>query len=107
MKNKFTASLFALLVVVSLTGCENRNDPSVRATNQHFANNPEFVADTPHGKLFRIWVDMGSSYHADRVYFFEKDTNSITVNETHPSGKTSYSSAVLLINGVEYVPKQQ
>lgn len=91
-----------------LTGCDfkGRNDPETISKNQVNANFPEFVADTPKGKLYRIWINMGSQSDQDRVYYFDTDTNSVTVNSTIKAGKTFHTQASLIINGVEYVPKK-
>lgn len=80
-----TISILTVAIVV-LSGCRGRNDPETMSINIKNENSPEFVADTPKGKLFRIWIDIGSDRNADRVYFFENNTN-LTVNMTISNGK--------------------
>lgn len=98
--------IFAILAGFILVGCIGPSDPQTKAKNKINANSPEFVADTSKGKLYRIWIDMGSSHNADRVYYFENATNNeITVNETVSNGKTSHTQTVVIIDGVEYIRK--
>lgn len=101
MKNKFAFG-FATAIII-LVGCRGPNDVDTRARNTESAYQPEFVANTPKGKLFRIWLDMGSSMQADRVYYFENDTNTITLNKT--SGKNHHVEAIVVIDGIEYIKK--
>jgi len=100
--NKLVCSLAAIVLLA--TGCDDIRSPEIRETNQRNVNYPIFVADTPKGKLFQITIERGGGRHADRIYYFENDTN-ITINSTVPSGKSTYNQAVMVINGIEYVPK--
>lgn len=101
MKIKFIAVIAASLALV---GCRDQNDPETRIINQKNASNPEFVADTPKGKLYRIKIDIGSGKHNDRIYFFE-NSNDVTVNQTVAQGKNHHTQATVIVNGKEYVPK--
>ena len=99
--------LFCLFVGALLfAGCNDIASPEVRAINQSNVNDPTFVADTPKGKLYQIVIDRGSGRSPDRIYYFENDTN-ITVNSTVPQGKNRVTTAVLIVNGIEYVPKNE
>lgn len=98
---KFNWLFIALLVV----GCRPENSPETRLINQNNAKSPQFVVDTPRGKLYRINIDRGEGNYPDRIYFFDTATNSVTVNSTVANGKSSYTKAVLVVDGVEYVPK--
>ena len=101
MKKSFSFCIVALL----LLGCRPENSPETRLINQNNAKSPQFVVDTPRGKLYRINIDRGECSQPDIIYFFDMDTNSVTVNSTVSNGKSSYTKAVLVVDGVEYVPK--
>ena len=103
---KIKTFVIVVVAIVALTGCRDRNDPQTKANNWVNANTPEFVVDTPKGKLFRIWIDMGSGKHPDRIYFFENATNNtISVNKTISNGKSSHVETTVVIDGVEYIRK--
>jgi hypothetical protein len=98
--------LFVLLIAAtSLVGCRRENDPETRAINQVNANAPEFVANTPKGKLYRIIIDIGAGRHEDRIYYFE-NSNEVNINKTIQSGKTSRTETSVIIDGKEYILKQ-
>lgn len=66
------------------------------------ASSPEFVTDTPKGKLYKIIIyrDFGRN---DRVYFL--DTNSpITINSDENKGAVK---SIIIIDGAEYIRKSQ
>ena len=103
---KIKTFFIVVAAIATLTGCRGVSDPETRAINSINAKSPEFVADTSKGKLFRIWIDMGASGRHDRVYFFEDTTNNtISINETMGSGKSSHTETIVVINGVEYIRK--
>jgi hypothetical protein len=90
-----------LIAALIMGGCTEENDSSVLKENQINGQNPEFVANTLIGKLYRITISRGDKF-SDRVYYIDNNTNnSVTVNSSTKHGNT----AVLIINGVEYVPK--
>ena len=94
---------FACVAAFVLIGCRGRNDPETLAVNRVNTNSPEFVADTPKGKLYRIMIDMGST-PSDRVYYFEY-SNEVNVNQTVKQGKTSHVETTVILDGVEYIRK--
>ena len=98
-------TLLAIAAVAIFTGCRPANSPVTYAINQANANSPEFVADTPMGKLYRINIDRGSEVRQDRIYFFDKNTNIVNINSTIQSGKFSHVQSVVIIDGVEYIRK--
>lgn len=108
MKNRLINNLIICVLIVLLAGCRDRHDPETLAINNINAKRPEFVADTPAGKLYRIWVDMGSLHH-DRVYYFDTN-NTVSINNTHniQSGKTTQSitETVVVIDGKKYLLKE-
>ena len=103
MKNKY-AFLLAISIV-AFVGCRERNSPETQALNYQYGKNPEFVTETVKGNLYRIWVDMGQNQSHDRIYFFENDTNTITLNSTIRHSKSSHVQATMVIDGVEYIRK--
>lgn len=101
MKNK---TILIVVAAITLCGCRDGNDPETKAINSVNANAPEFIANTPKGKLYRINIDIGSGIRPDRIYFFE-NSNEVNINRTISSGKTTRPEATVLIDGVEYIRK--
>jgi Prokaryotic membrane lipoprotein lipid attachment site len=93
-------TLFGLCAVIVLTGCRDQTDRQTIAINQASANNPEFVADTKKGKLYRIEIDMGFGRINDRVYYFE-NSNETTVNQS----KGKQTEAIVIVDGKQYIVK--
>lgn len=103
MKRTTIVLLGCIGMVLCSTGC---NSPAeLQAKNTVNASVPDFVCSTPKGDLYMIEIDRGWSY-ADRVYFFDTNPKSVTINRKVQSGKTIYRQAILVVDGVEYVPKQ-
>jgi hypothetical protein len=98
-------TLLTIFSIVFFTGCRDRNDPETRAINHMNANSPTFIADTPKGKLYRIDIDMGSAVSGDRIYYFDGTNETININSTIKSGKSSRVQTVVIIDGVEYIRK--
>ena len=99
MKNKF---LFCFVAAFGLAGCRMEHDPETKRINQSNANAPEFIVDTPRGKLYRINIDRGQS-NDDRVYWFE-NSDGVSINTTIKSGKT-YHTETIMVDGIEYIRK--
>jgi hypothetical protein len=102
MKNKIILSIVTAII---FTACRGRNDPETLEANRANAQSPEFVADTPKGKLFRINIDMGSTGSKDRIYYFDTNNETININRDVKHGKTSRVETTVIINGVEYIRK--
>jgi len=98
-------TIFVIVAAVVLVGCRGRNDPETIAANRVNANSPEFVTDTPKGKLYRIMIDMGITTSSDRVYYFDR-SNEVNINQTVKQGKTSHVETTVVIDGVEYIRKE-
>lgn len=102
MKNKIILSIITAII---FTGCRERNDPETLEANRVNAQTPEFVADTPKGKLFRINIDMGSTRSKDRIYYFDTNNETININRDVKHGKSSRVETTVIIDGVEYIRK--
>lgn len=87
------------------TGCNN-SPAELQEKNTANASMPEFVCITPKGNLYVIEIDRGRLQYDDRVYFFDTNPKSVTINRSVQSGKNVYRQAILVVDGVEYVPKQ-
>lgn len=107
MKIRNNLSIFA---AIALVGCAPTQEEIAvqKVKNNESVNNPQFVAETPRGKLYVVFVQpyANSENITDRIYFFENDTN-VTVNSEYRAGKRFNTQAILMINGVEYVQKNQ
>jgi len=98
MKNNI---LFSLIISSFLIGCMESPQDLNKLTKES-ASSPEFVTDTPKGKLYKIIIyrDFGRN---DRVYFL--DTNSpITINSDENKGAVK---SIIIIDGAEYIRKSQ
>lgn len=100
MKNKNI--LLFLAGIVFLTGCDV---PEARKIDTEYsAKNPEFVVDTPKGKLYRITIYQKHGWN-DRIYFFETN-NTVNINTDEGRGKSRNVKTTVIIDGVEYIQKR-
>ena len=95
MKKSIFFALLASLVGVS--GCKSKEE--IKAINDFSSKNPEFVAKTAKGDLFRITL-LYEQGHEHYVYFFETNST-VSVNWPERAGKT-YINRVIVVDGVSY-----
>lgn len=97
--------ILSIISFLSLVSCDGPNDPAPMAATKSSFENPEKVGTLQDGReVFCAKRDMESNSHPRYIYFVG---NTITANHTVPQGKTSYNQVTVLIDGVEYVRKDQ
>ena len=97
-----------LVLAAFLTGCDTPEKAQERMNNTaYFASHPQLIAtNTAKGNLYRFQVDIGRGSQNHWVYYFDNSTNTITINNVEPVGKSSYNK-VVVIDGVEYIKRDK
>lgn len=96
-----------LIIPLFLIGCTPYDAPEVRSLNKdRLSQDGEYIGTLKDGRVIsRYWINNGDDMHTHFIYIIS-DKSSITVNTRIQVGKTSHNEAVMVINGKEYVEKE-
>jgi hypothetical protein len=100
---------FVILAILSVGCMVKPYDPGVVAYNkQHLSGEGDEIGTLPDGrKVIRYELSRGD-YPSHTIYIVDA-TNTVTVNRPEKSGKNyiNRAEAVIIINGVRFVPEQK
>lgn len=91
-------SLLLLTSILILTGCDRTEE--IKAQNNHAMHNPQKMGEMPDGRvLYCFEINNPEASHIHFIYYFgARDTNTLSINSTVQSGKTSRNQTIVLEN---------